>query len=268
MKAFFSSRGAAVLLSLTLACSTETRSAPAPLSAVQSASRIHVPSGVFLREGRAVHIEAFFLDRAPRTVAEVADAVDLDALHEATDFDLQRARFVVREEVSVRLPHGLLGTPARENDPATQLSALDAERICAREGGRLPTEDEWEHAARNGRGTVWRYPWGDDAEREGRSLANTWDGVFPTANTLRDGHLFASPVGAFPATPLGFVDLVGNVWQWTSTAGSNAAAERVIRGGSYLCDPDVCHGFRVDARQLADPHAHFAHIGFRCAFAE
>lgn len=232
---------------------------------VEDAQCITVPSGAFLRDGATVRVHAFRLDRTPRTVASVAPSFDVDLLREGTDFDLPRGRFVVREEVSVRAPHGVSNTLARDADPATQISADEAEQLCAREGGRLPSEDEWEHAARNGRGTMWRYPWGEETERDGRSLANVWDGVFPTANTLRDGHLFASPVGAFPPTPLGFRDLVGNVWQWTSTRGPRAD-ERVIRGGSYLCDPDVCHGFRVDARQVANASARFAHIGFRCAF--
>lgn len=225
---------------------------------------VAVSSGSFLRDGTRVDVRAFSLDRTPRTVATVEPHFDVALLHEGNDFDLQRGRFVVRQEVSVRAPHGEGNTRARDEDPATQITATEAEQLCAGEGGRLPSEDEWEHAARNGRGTIWRYPWGEETEREGRSLANTWDGVFPTANTLRDGHLFASPVGAFPPTPLGFSDLVGNVWQWTSTVGDNAT--RVIRGGSYLCDPDVCHGFRVDARQFANPSERFAHIGFRCAF--
>lgn len=242
-------------------CARETP--PAAVEAAMDGRRVAVPSGSFLREGARVEVRAFSLDRTPRTVASVQPNLDIELLHEGTDFDLQRGRFVVRDAVSVRAPHGEGNTRARDDDPATQLTAMEAEQLCAREGGRLPSEDEWEHAARNGRGTSWRYPWGDEAEREGRSLANTWDGVFPTANTLRDGHLFASPVGAFPPTPLGFSDLVGNVWQWTSTV---EGSMRVIRGGSYLCDPDVCHGFRVDARQLANPSERFAHIGFRCAF--
>ena len=231
---------------------------------VEDASRVSVPSGSFLREGERISVHAFALDRTPRTVASVTPNFEIDRLHEGTDFDLQRGRFVVRAQVSVRAPHGEGHTLARDDDPATQITAEEAAQLCAHEGGRLPSEDEWEHAARNGRGTTWRYPWGDEYERGGRSLANTWDGVFPTANTLRDGHLFASPVGAFPPTPLGFIDLVGNVWQWTSTGAE--PDERVIRGGSYLCDPDVCHGFRVDARQHVNPQERFAHIGFRCAF--
>lgn len=250
---------------------------------------IHVPAGTFTRQGRAVHVAAFFLDEAPVTVA--AFRVHRSAGSPSTPtyaerfgggtFSLARGRFEITSGADWEHPLGD-GAIAQDTQPVTQLTAAEAEDYCRARGARLPTEDEWEHAARNATDSQSAYPWGDDLlDEHGRPRANVWQGAFPTANTLADGYLFASPVGAFAPTPLGFSDLVGNVWQWTSTPlvdeaeGSRALPDaapstgaRVIRGGSFLCDPRVCHGYRIRARQRADPHSPLLHVGFRCAASE
>ncbi|MFO0682062.1 MAG: SUMF1/EgtB/PvdO family nonheme iron enzyme [Sandaracinus sp.] len=212
----------------------------------------------------AVPAVAVFLDRTPVTVAAWR-ASGLPSEAERTGgevLDLATGRWRIVPGATYAYPEGPGGNAAADDEPATQISWADATAFCARRGARLPTEDEWEAAARNGRGDRTLYPWGDAPTDRGRWRLNAWQGAFPTANTLDDGYLFASPVGAFPPTPLGFVDLVGNVWQWTSTA---EGAERVMRGGSYLCDPDVCHGYRIAGRQTATPDSALMHVGFRCA---
>lgn len=184
--------------------------------------------------------------------------------------------FRVTHGATFRFPHGD-GVAAPDDHPATQLTALEAEAYCADRGARLPSETEWERAARNGRGDTRRYPWGDEiTDEHGAWRANVWQGSFPETNTLQDGFLFAAPVGAFPPTPLGFFDLVGNVWHWTATL-AEAAIEpspalpgasgrtRILRGGSFLCEAGRCHGYRIDARQRAEEGAPLVHVGFRCA---
>jgi sulfatase modifying factor 1 len=184
--------------------------------------------------------------------------------------------FRVAPGASFRTPHGD-GVAAPDGHPVTQLTALEAEAHCAARGARLPTAEEWERAARGGRGGGSAYPWGDElVDPRGAYRANVWQGAFPAANTLEDGFLFASPIGSFPPTPLGFLDLVGNVWQWTATpAGEEVASDpslprrsgrgRRICGGSFLCEAGRCHGYRIGARQQADEDTAFVHVGFRCA---
>jgi sulfatase modifying factor 1 len=184
--------------------------------------------------------------------------------------------FRISTGASFRAPHGD-GALAPADHPVTQITALEAEGFCASRGARLPTEDEWERAARNGREEPARYPWGDDiTDERGAWRANAWQGSFPDTNTLDDGFLFAAPVGSFPPTPLGFLDLVGNVWHWTATAAEEALAPspalplargrtRILRGGSFLCEAGRCHGYRIDARQRAEENAALVHVGFRCA---
>ncbi len=236
---------------------------------------IWVPPGA-LSSGRSV--AGYFLDRTDVTVGEYRRAHPEPTTATRIGggvFSIASGHFEVRMGADVLAPLGD-GVAADDDHPATQITALEAEAHCRSRGARLPTSDEWEHAARNGRGETGRYPWGDALDdASGAPRANVWQGAFPTANTLADGYLYASPVGAFPPTPLGFVDLIGNVWQWTSTDAAERTASaalpvaspgaRVIRGGSFLCDPRVCHGYTIGAAQAADPDAPLMHVGFRCA---
>ena len=259
-------------------------SGPAPTMPAHPAPEgmISVPAGSFTRDGRTVRVAGFHLDRAPVTVADFDRHASERGLTTVASregggvFSLARGTFSIVAGADHRTPLGD-GVAALPDHPSTQVTAAEAEGYCAARDARLPTSDEWEHAARNGRGDASRYPWGDGAADErGAWRANAWQGAFPTLNTMADGYLFASPVGSFPATPLGFLDLVGNVWHWTatpwdgSTASSPAlpevaASARVLRGGSFLCDPRVCHGFQIAAAQPGDPASPLMHVGFRCA---
>lgn len=217
----------------------------------------------------AIPSATFFLDRTPVTVAAFrASGLATRAEREGGSvIDLTTGSWRIVEGATYLHPRGPTEEAARDDEPATQIAWDDAVAYCASRGARLPTEDEWEHAARNGRDDRTIYPWGDDAREGGRWRANVWQGAFPTLNTVDDGFLFASPVGAFPPTPIGLVDMVGNVWQWTSSPFDAASddGKRTIRGGSYLCDEHVCHGYRVDARQGVTPDSALMHVGFRCA---
>lgn len=157
----------------------------------------------------------------------------------------------------------------RDHEPVVQISYNDALAYAAWRGRRLPSEAEWEFAARAGSQSL--YVWGDERAPEGREMANSWQGAFPIQNTGRDGFLNRAPVGCFPANAFGLHDMIGNVWEWTDTAFSGAAGtpsaaeEKVfaIKGGSYLCAPNFCARTRAAARQPQEAGFPTNHIGFR-----
>lgn len=148
----------------------------------------------------------------------------------------------------------------REDHPVVQVSHTDAEAFCAWAGKRLPTDAEWEHAARGGLDDK-RFTWGDAPITP--ALANTWQGTFPVRDLAGDGHAGTASVGRYPANGYGLADMAGNVWEWT--ASEAAPDQRVIRGGSFLCHESYCEGYRVAARMSATPSTALQHTGFRCA---
>jgi formylglycine-generating enzyme len=171
-------------------------------------------------------------------------------------------------------PHSDLD--GRPDHPVVHVSWHDAEAYCRWSRSRLPTEAEWEYAARGGLDQA-RYAWGDELLPGGRHMANIWQGTFPSHNTLDDGYLGTSPVGSFPANGYGLVDCAGNVWEWCADvfrrdrAGSvvllrsSFEEARVIRGGSYLCHDSYCDRYRVAARSSNTPDSTTGNMGFRVA---
>lgn len=186
----------------------------------------------------------------------------------------------------------------RERHPVTHVSHADAAAYAAWAGRELPTEAEWEYAARGGLDNAV-YTWGDEFAPKGRMMANTWQGEFPWQNLLLDKYAGTSPVGAFPPNGYGLVDMAGNVWEWTADfftpqhsadpekpccvpanlrvsepvdiAGPGAdrvttdlIPRRVIKGGSHLCAPNYCLRYRPAARQAEAVDTSTCHIGFRC----
>ena len=167
---------------------------------------------------------------------------------------------------------------ARLDHPVVHVSWNDATAFARWAGKRLPTEAEWEHAARGGlEGAV--FPWGDELEPGGEHRMNVWQGTFPATNTLDDGFLGTSPVGSFPPNGHGLVDTTGNVWEWVADrfttqhpagalvdpAGPAQGDGRVQRGGSYLCHASYCRRYRVAARMSSTPDSAAGNVGFRCA---
>lgn len=150
----------------------------------------------------------------------------------------------------------------RWDHPVTQVSVADAEEFCAWAGMRLPTETEWEFAARGGLVQA-RYPWGDELTPSGRHRCNIWQGRFPVKNTVADGYRGTAPVDAFAPNGYGLYNVVGNVWEWC--ADWFDADERVQRGGSYLCHESYCNRYRVAARGKNTPDSAAGNVGFRCA---
>jgi sulfatase modifying factor 1 len=228
-------------------------------------------------------VAPFLLDVHPVTVAEFGRFVDAtgyltqaERLGSSGVFDVKTGAWGLVDGASWRRPLGPSAPPAPDDHPVTQVSWNDAVAYCRWAGKRLPTEVEWEHAARNGRNDGYRYAWGNELVVDGRYMANTWQGEFPHRNTVADDWLHTSPVGAFGRTPAGLTDMGGNVWQWCEDwfrpyaerdqpFTPDATSMKVLRGGSFLCDPKVCHGFRVSARGHSTPETGLVHVGFRCA---
>ena len=161
-----------------------------------------------------------------------------------------------RSDVAGRLDH-----------PVVHVSWFDAMAYCDWAGVRLPTEAEWERAARGGLEQA-RYPWGDELTPGGRHRCNIWQGDFPVRNTLDDGYLGTAPVDAFEPNGLGLYNVAGNVWEWCADwfdPGTRQA--RVMRGGSYLCHASYCNRYRVAARSSSTPESSTGNMGFRVAGA-
>ncbi|NDJ88504.1 formylglycine-generating enzyme family protein [Mycolicibacter kumamotonensis] len=183
---------------------------------------------------------------------------------------------------SWRHPLGPRSTVADKPDhPVVQVAYPDAAAYACWAGRRLPTEAEWEYAARAGVRTT--YTWGEEEKPGGVLMANTWQGAFPYRNDGALGWSGTSPVGTFPPNGWGLLDMIGNVWEWTTTefcghhrldAPPNACCTPVgpadpginqtLKGGSHLCAPEYCHRYRAAARSPQSQDTATSHIGFRC----
>lgn len=179
-----------------------------------------------------------------------------------------------------------------EDHPAVHIACQDADAFAAWAGKALPTEAEWERAARGGIEDA-DYAWGDELAPDGRMMANYWQGAFPVRNTLEDGWERTSPVGIYPANHYGIHDMIGNVWEWTRiwygyrSAASGCCLPRnprggeesgsydpctpdirigrkVLKGGSHLCAENYCRRYRPAARYAQPVDTSTCHVGFRC----
>lgn len=196
-----------------------------------------------------------------------------------------------------RHPHGPDSSlDGLDDHPVVHVAFEDAEAYAKWAGKSLPTEAEWEYAARGGLDGV-DFAWGDELAPGGAMLANYWQGAFPFANTLDDGYERTSPVGTYPANGHGLFDMIGNVWEWTTDWFAQPRIERkakgsccvpanprggtkresldptnpdapiprkVLKGGSHLCAPNYCQRYRPAARHPQAVDSSTSHIGFRC----
>ncbi|MEP3478411.1 MAG: formylglycine-generating enzyme family protein [Fuerstiella sp.] len=174
----------------------------------------------------------------------------------------------------------------RMNHPVVHLSWIDVQEYCKWAGKSLPSEAQWEYAARAGQQGNF-YPWGNQRNPDGKQLQNIWQGTFPIEDTAEDGFKTTAPVGTFPANQFGLHDMTGNVWEWCADyyqpdyyfnspqknpAGPNSSFDpqepgiikRVQRGGSFMCSDEYCIGYRVSARMKGEQDTGAFHTGFRC----
>jgi formylglycine-generating enzyme required for sulfatase activity len=262
------------------------------------------------RPVREVAVDGFWIDTHPVTVAEFREFVSATGYRTVAERPLDPAHFpgvelaelvpgslvshVTTGPVDLSdyfawwdyVPDACWGRPegagssvdGRESHPVTHVAYEDAFAFAAWAGKDLPTEAEWEYAARGGLDGA-AFTWGDDHFPNGEPQANTWQGEFPWQNLLLDGFAGTSPVGSFPPNGYGLFDMAGNVWEWTKdfftvgetvspccspvSSGENAP-RRVIKGGSHLCAPNYCLRYRPAARQSETVDTSTSHIGFRC----
>lgn len=172
-------------------------------------------------------------------------------------------------------PHSTIDT--RLDHPVLHVSHRDAEAYARWAGLALPTEAQWEYAARGGLEQKL-YPWGDDLTPAGRHLCNIWQGEFPMHDTGEDGFTGTNPVHAFPPNGHGLYSMTGNVWEWTrdwfgvthsadeahDPLGPESGPGKVMKGGSFLCHASYCNRYRVAARTHNTPESSTSNIGFRC----
>jgi formylglycine-generating enzyme required for sulfatase activity len=250
-----------------------------------SAAKDH--SGADEHPAHLVKLSPFYLDVSEVTNSEFAAFIAATGYQ--TDAEKKGASWVFKEGLEDwKLIEGAdwkhpLGPDSNivqlMDHPVVHVSWNDANTFAKWAGKRLPTEAEWEYAARDGRDGEL-YPWGDHLMPKGKPLANFWQGTWPNANTLQDGHYYSAPARSFPPTDFGLYDMIGNVWEWTADwyaadyyrdspalnpKGPGTGEMRVARGGSWFCAANYCGAYRVGFRGKTPPDDSFNNLGFRCA---
>jgi sulfatase modifying factor 1 len=224
-------------------------------------------------------VAPFFLETHPVTVAQFRSFVEATGYEtQAESFGnagvMQHGRWRLVDGADWQHPRGPSTRKAPDDHPVTQVSWNDAQAYCEWTDRRLPTEVEWEHAARGATNDRALCPDGTCPRPGGEPVANVWQGRFPVENTVADGFRYTAPVETFGETKLGLTGMSGNVWEWTSSwfrpydqRGTpfrpTKQSEKVQRGGSFQCAE--CGGYRVFSRSHATRETSLFHVGFRCA---
>lgn len=234
-----------------------------------------------------VTLKPFYLDATEVTNEEFAQFISVT--HYQTDAEKQGSAWVFKQGqkdweetkgADWRHPLGPDSTITNlMNHPVMNVSWQDAAAYAKWAGKRLPTEAEWEYAARGGRAGQF-YPWGNQLKPQGKPLANFWQGVWPNENKLEDNFYYTAPVASFAPNDFGLYDLIGNVWEWTADwygadyyahsptrdpKGPRKGEMRVARGGSWFCSENYCGAYRVGFRGQSPIDSGFNNVGFRCA---
>lgn len=291
----------AMLVCATLAGCDQTNAAPpatapaavAPQTTVDD--MVAIPGGTFLMgtndgfpyEGPAheVTVKPFKLDRTEVTVGQFAKFVAATGYKTEAEtfgwsgvFDPAKRGWQKSDGATWREPDGP-GSKPKDDEPVCQISYNDALAYAKWAGKRLPTEAEWEFAARGGLKHK-TYAWGDELRPGGKPVANWWQGIFPQKDTAEDGFTTRAPVGRFAPNGYGLLDMSANVWEWCADwyaddyylkspkdnpTGPAEGTDRVIRGGSWMCSENYCNNYRVAGRSKTTPDTALNNLGFRCA---
>lgn len=301
----------------SLLVSAERSAIEPPAIRSQCEDMVALPGGEFLmgtdyadgfaadgeRPVRRVHLKPFLIDRETVTNKRFAEFVEVTGYRtEAETFGWsfvfwshippERFRALVADTVAAapwwcQVPGAFWNAPEgpgsdlakRMDHPVVHVSWNDAQAFCEWSGNRLPTEAEWEYAARGG--LVQKlYPWGDKLRPDGEHRCNIWQGTFPEEDTADDGYAGTCPVTAFPPNNFGLYSMTGNTWEWCGDwfgvqeefedvthdpNGPLSGTGRVMRGGSFLCHKSYCNRYRVAARSSNTPDSSSSNTGFRCA---
>jgi len=229
-----------------------------------------------------VSVNSFKIDKYPVTVSEFrrfAKAkgykTDAEKFGDSGVFDFNTSSWTLIPGANWQFPMGKKSTPAEDNHPVTQVSWNDAMAYAKWLGKRLPTEAEWEYAARCGGKSTSRFSWGNNLIVDGKYMANVWQGKDLTDKQGSDGFVFTSPVGHYDDTPCGMSDMGGNVWNWcfdiykpypgSKIPFQNNQLLRVIRGGSFFFDQKGENSYTSTARAFNSQETSLFNTGFRCA---
>lgn len=232
-----------------------------------------------------VSVDSFWMDETEVTVAEFGKFVketgyvtEAERFGNSGVFDIETKSWTMRENADWRHPEDA-NSEVKPNEPVVQISWNDANAYAKWARKRLPTEAEWEYAARGGLKNK-TYAWGDNLRPNGKPVANWWQGSFPERNTVEDGFLSRAPVKSFAPNGYGLYDVAGNVWEWATDwfdesyyaespkknpKGAAGGTEKAMRGGSFLCAENFCTNYRVAGRSHSSPETGLNNVGFRCA---
>jgi sulfatase modifying factor 1 len=227
-------------------------------------------------------IAPFYLDKNLVTVSEFRTFInttnyktDADKFGDSGVFLFESNTWTLLKGANWEYPLGLDKPKAIDNHPVTHISWNDAKAYASWIGKRLPTEFEWEFAAKNGVNNAPKYAWGTNVIVEGKYMANVWQGDDVFKNEVLDGYLYTSPVGVFGETPAGLNDMGGNVWQWCENYfkpypyNENEAPEnptiKTLRGGSFMFDQAKDESFTTTFRSKNSIETSLFNTGFRCA---
>ena len=232
---------------------------------------------------REVIIQSFLIDKNLVTVEDFRSFVDVS--NYITEAEIFGNAIVYDDSINIwqlvdganwEFPFGKSKKSSSYNHPVTQVSWNDALAYCKFCDKTLPSEVQWEYAAsERGQKKIQLFYWGNDLLVNGKYMCNTWNSGYPNTIGFQDGFKYTSPIGHFEPNSLGIFDMAGNVWEWcynwhlpyegNSQKFPADLEGKAQRGGSFLCNSNYCHGFRLSARSATSPESSLFHVGFRCA---